>query len=117
MRVLGLNAGSGSDLASVGNSRRRTPSWRMEVFASVREALLLSYGTNVIDAVEFSVLYDANSLRELFPYWKFDKFNFDDWDDTKCIVELRFAKADTFLLCRSFEISRQVCMFPDFAFF
>ena len=39
---------------------------------SVREALLLAYGTNVIDSVEFAVFYDANSSRELFPY-------FDDW--------------------------------------
>ena len=46
---------------------------------SVREALLLPYGTNVIDSVEFAVFYDANSSRELFSYWKFDKFNFDDW--------------------------------------
>ena len=28
---------------------------------SVREALLLAYGTNVIDSVEFAVFYDANS--------------------------------------------------------
>ena len=35
---------------------------------SVREALLLAYGTNVIDSVEFVVFYDANSSRELFPY-------------------------------------------------
>ena len=65
---------------------------------SLREALLLAYGTNVIDSVEFAVLCDANSSRELFLYWKFDKFNFDDWDDIECRVELRFGKADVFLL-------------------
>ena len=65
---------------------------------SVREALLLAYGTNVIDSVEFAVFYDANSSREVFLYWKFDKFNFDEWDDTECRVELRFGKADVLLL-------------------
>ena len=73
---------------------------------SAREALLLAYGTNVIDSVEFAVFYDANSSRELFPYWKFDKFNFDDSDDTECRAELRFGKADIFLLL-------EVLRFPD----
>lgn len=57
-------------------------------FCSVREVLFFVYGINVIDFVEFVVFYDVNSLRELFFYWKFDKFNFDDWDDIECRVEL-----------------------------
>ena len=77
---------------------------------SVREALLLAYGTNVIDSVEFAVFYDANSSRELFPYWKFDKFNFDDWDDTECRAELRFGKEDIFLLL-------EVLRFPELVLF
>ena len=60
---------------------------------SVREALLLAYGTNVIDSLEFAVSYDGNSSRELFPYWKFD-----NWEDTECRAELRFSKAEVFLL-------------------
>lgn len=61
----------------------------------VREALLLTYGTNIIDSVEFAVFYDANTCSsiELFTFWKFDKFNFDDWDDTECRTELRFGNA------------------------
>ena len=76
---------------------------------SVREALLLAYSTNVFDSVKFAVFYDAYSSRELFPYWKFDKFNFDDWDDTECRVELRFGKAGVFLLL-------EVLRFPDKTF-
>ena len=76
----------------------------------MREALLLAYGTNVIDSVEFAVFYDANSSRELFPYWKFDKFNFDDCDDTECRAELRFGKADVFLLLEVLRFSEKfVC--------
>ena len=67
----------------------------------MREALLLAYATDAIDAAEFALLYDANSSRELFPYWKFEKF-----DDTECRTELRFAKADIFSLL-------EVLRFPD----
>ena len=73
---------------------------------SVREALLLAYSCNIIDAAEFAVLYEENTSREIFPYWKFEKFNFDDWDDTECRTELRFNKADIFLLL-------EVLRFPD----
>ena len=68
------------------------------ILRCVREALLLAYGANVIDSVEFAVFYDANSSREIFPYWKFDKFNFDDWDDTECRAALQFSRAGIFLL-------------------
>ena len=73
---------------------------------SVREALLLAYSCNIIDAAQFAVLYEENTSREIFPYWKFEKFNFDDWDDTECRTELRFNKADIFLLL-------EVLRFPD----
>ena len=66
---------------------------------SVREALLLTYGTNVNDAVEFAVFYGANSSRKLFPYWKFDKFNFDDWDDTGCRAEIPDSAKQTSSYC------------------
>ena len=58
-----LNARSGSDLASAGFSRRRTPSWRSSQHEST---LLLAYGTNANDSVEFAVFYDAKSSREFF---------------------------------------------------
>jgi len=52
---------------------------------SVRRALLFAYQANVIDAVEFA---GKTSLRNFFPFWKFERFNFDDWDDTECRTEL-----------------------------
>ena len=61
---------------------------------SVRQALLAAYLDNSIDDVEFAFLYDANSSRESFPYWKFPDFNFDDWDNTECNTELQFARSD-----------------------
>ena len=43
--------------------------------------LLVSYFEDAIDDVEFTVLYEENYSREIFPYWKYDKFDFDGWDD------------------------------------
>ena len=44
---------------------------------SVRESLLLAYDADLIDAEECAILYDEKSSSELFPYWKFEKFDFD----------------------------------------
>ena len=65
---------------------------------SVREALVFAYFDDIIDDEEFSVLYEENVSREVFPYWKYDRFSFDDMDETECKVEFRFHKADLELL-------------------
>lgn len=75
---------------------------------TVREALLLSYQQGFIDDIEFAVLYDVNQSREVYPYWKFSSWNFDEWDDTECNTELRFAKKDIPDLLRALEIPDKV---------
>ena len=71
---------------------------------AVREALLLAFDQNIIDEYEFALLYDANSSREVFPYWKFEKFDIDKWDDTECRTELRFAKKDLVALTEALDL-------------
>ena len=44
---------------------------------SIRDVLLVSYFEDAIDDVEFTVLYEENYSREIFPYWKYDKFDLD----------------------------------------
>ena len=61
---------------------------------SVREALIFAYFDDVIDEIEFLALYESNLSKEVFPYWKFSKFNFDNWESSECNIELRFDKAD-----------------------
>jgi len=58
----------------------------------VRNALLEAYVGRVIDDYEFAVLLDENESRQIFPYWKVDKFSLDNWDDTECHTELRFKR-------------------------
>ena len=36
---------------------------------------------------------EENYSREISPYWKYDKYNLDNWDGTECKTELRFAKS------------------------
>ena len=77
---------------------------------SVREFLLVSYFKDTIDDVEFTVLYEENYSREIFPYWKYDKFDLDGWDDAECKVELRFDKSDLPVLLRTLRFpDRFVC--------
>lgn len=61
---------------------------------AARDALCIAYDQNVIDDLEFALLYDANKSREIFPYWKFQPFDLSSWDDTECKTELRFSKKD-----------------------
>ena len=51
---------------------------------SVRDVLLASYFDDIIDDVEFAVLYEGNYSREICPYWKYDKFDLHDWDEAEC---------------------------------
>ena len=39
--------------------------------------------------------------KPLFPYWKFDEFNLQNWEDAECHTDLRFAKHDLDALLNS----------------
>ena len=77
---------------------------------SVRDVLLVSYFDDVIDDEEFTLLYEENYSRGIFPYWKYDKFDLDDWDEEECKVELRFDKSDLAVLLHALRFpDRFVC--------
>ena len=59
---------------------------------AVRDLLLWSYFDDLMDDDEFLMLYDDNSSKDIYPYWKFNKFDLDAWNDSECQTELRFAK-------------------------
>ena len=77
---------------------------------SVLDVLLVSYIEDAIDDVEFTVRYKENYSTEIFPYWKYDKFDLDGWDEAECKVELRFDKSDLPVLLRTLRFpDRFVC--------
>ena len=43
----------------------------------VRNDLLLTYVENVIDEDEFVLLYELNNSREIYPFWKYNKFELE----------------------------------------
>ena len=82
----------------------------MASLATVRDALLISRCTDIIDDVEFPCLYDANSSRLTFPYYKFERFDIDAWDGLESWTELRFGRQDLDLLCEKLQIpDKTVC--------
>ena len=57
---------------------------------------------------DYVYLYSTNQSREIFPYWKFNNFDFESWDDTECHKELRFRKDDIANLFVCFGIQKKV---------
>lgn len=75
---------------------------------AVRDAILISYADNLIDDEEFVLLYDANISREVYPYWKFQRFDLDELNDVQCKTEFRFAKNDVIRLTESLQIPEKI---------
>lgn len=75
---------------------------------SARNILVLAYADDVIDDEEFLLLHEQNLSRQLFPYWKFNRFDLDTWDNVQCNSELRFKKEDIFRLYNVLEIPEKV---------
>ena len=50
----------------------------------------LRHDNEVISDEEFAILYDENYSKEVFPHWKYNKFDFVEWDTTECRAELKF---------------------------
>ena len=75
---------------------------------SVRDALILARHEQYISDTEFVLLFEYNLSKPLFPYWKFELFDLDSWDDEECKIELRFAKSDVALLKRLLGIPDKI---------
>ena len=52
--------------------------------------MLLSYVENIIDEDEFVLLYELNNSKEIYPFWKYDKFDLENMDEAQCKIEFRF---------------------------
>ena len=58
-------------------NRKIVAAFNMASLATVRDALLISRYQNIIDDVEFALLYDESSSRLTFPCCKFEHFDID----------------------------------------
>ena len=73
-----------------------------------RSALLTAYTYDLIDDVEFALLYDVNKSREVYPHWKFNQFDFDALDESQCRIDFRFNKNDIPLLLDVFQLPQTI---------
>ena len=71
---------------------------------SARDTLLIAYSEDIIDEYEFTLLYELNHSRDLYPHWNFNNFDLLSWDDAQCRTDLRFRKTDLPLLLNAFQI-------------
>ena len=74
----------------------------------VCDVLCYAYDSNFIDDVEFALLYDCNTSRRLFPYWRFDDFDITTWDEEERHTDLRFQKSDLKLLQNCLRIPEKI---------
>ena len=54
-----------------------------------RNNLLLSSVENIVDKDEFVLLYELNNLKEIYPFWKYDKFDLENMDEAQCKRKFR----------------------------
>jgi hypothetical protein len=67
----------------------------MGSFKENRKMLMLSFQNNWITEDDFVSLYQANCSKNLiFPHADYDRFNFQDMDETDCLREFRVRKLD-----------------------
>jgi hypothetical protein len=72
------------------------------------DALTFAYADHLIDDVEFALLFDYNLSKSIYPYWKYEEFDFQTWDEVESRTELRFDKNDLPLLMRYLQIPERI---------
>ena len=68
----------------------------------MRDALLVSYDSSLIDDDEFVLLYDAcRSKNPELPYQDYSRFCLEDMDEHECVANFRFKKNEIPVLGRA----------------
>ena len=50
-----------------------------------------------VNETEFMLLYDANKSRETYPYWNFERFDLENFDDAQSLTDFRIRKNNIFV--------------------
>ena len=81
----------------------------MSSLRNVRNALLISHSSNLINDEEFLMLHNLNSSKNPdFPYWNYQKFDLENSSDEECKAEFRFYKNDIYFLKEPLPIPDEV---------
>lgn len=71
----------------------------MPSFKEACDILKIALADEIINDEEFVVLFELfTPANPEYPYWKYDKFRFENLDPYECKTELRFEKTNLPLL-------------------
>ena len=79
----------------------------MSSLKETRELLLVSCVKGIINANEFTILYDVNMSKNplhVFPHDYYEEFSLDNFSEEECIAEFRVEKNDLSVLANSLGI-------------
>ena len=64
--------------------------------------------------MNFLLLYELNNSKEIYPYWQYDKFNFENMDETQCKREFLFLRSHVYDLKIVLKIPEKIvnCQAP-----
>ena len=51
---------------------------------------------NIINEDEFALLYEFNDSKEIYPFWKYDKFDLENMNKAQCKREFLFLRSRTY---------------------
>ena len=74
------------------------PHGKMVKFRDVRNLLVSSYDDGDISDDEFCLLYDYHWSRDSYPYWNYERFNLESFDNAECWSQFRFHKREIYRL-------------------
>ena len=78
----------------------------------VRNALLAAYDLAAIDDVEYALLYDLNTLKNLeIPYWQYEPFSLDNMHKDECKAEFRIEKENVHDLVEALQLEEEQIMY------
>ena len=75
---------------------------------SVRETLLYAYAEDIVGETEFMLLYDANKSTEIYPYWNFERFDLENFEDVQCLTDFCIRKNDIFYLKECLQLPENI---------
>ena len=86
----------------------------MSSLRNLRNALLISHSTNLINDEEFFMLYDHNiSKNSDFSYGNYQQFDLENLSDEEYESEFRFYRNDIYFLKEAIHISDEVIFQTD----
>ena len=78
----------------------------------IRGALLAAYDLGAIDDVEFALLYDLNTSKNLeIPYWQYEQFNLKNMNADECKAVFRFEKENLHDLVDALQLEEEQLLY------